>query len=96
MKQLVAVLSAAVALGGCVTSRPVALPNGIQGLAISCPGTSRDIADCMNRAGKECGGPYRILTRDGEAVTGAAIPIGQNVFFASGVKRTLIVQCGAE
>lgn len=96
MRSAIVVAAGAFILAGCITSRPVTLPNGAEGLAINCPGTARDIADCMNRAGKECGGPYRILTREGGTVTAVAMPIGQNIFFASGTKRTMIVQCGAE
>jgi len=93
MNTIYAVL-ACLLLAGCVTSRPVSLPNGVQGFAISCPGADRDIADCMNRAGKECNGPYSVVTQDGGTFTAGAIPVGQNVFFVAGVQRTLIVQCG--
>jgi hypothetical protein len=30
-------------VSGCVTSRPVALPNGTQGYAIRCPGAARSL-----------------------------------------------------
>lgn len=72
---------------GCVTSKPVRLPNGAAGLAISCPGTAHDVSDCMNKAAELCGGPYAVVTQQGEV-----IPAGEAVI-ASGVHRTLVVQC---
>jgi hypothetical protein len=52
---------------GCVTSKPVALPNGHQGLAIHCPGAARDISDCMNEAARICGGPYTVISQESES-----------------------------
>lgn len=91
----VAALLAVFSIAGCVTSRPVALPNGTQGVAINCPGAARDIADCMNEAAKVCGGKYQILDREGNVVGGAAIASGNGAVFVSGIKRTMIVKCGA-
>jgi hypothetical protein len=82
-------------LAGCVTTKPVALPSGQQGLAINCPGTARDISDCMNEAARVCGGPYKILNQGSESTGGAFIPVGNGGVFAAGRKRTLIVSCGA-
>jgi hypothetical protein len=92
---LLGALAAAASLCGCVTERPVALPNGTQGYAINCPGAARDIADCMNEAAKVCGGKYQILDRDGNVVGGAAFATGNGAVWAQGVHRTLIVSCGA-
>jgi hypothetical protein len=96
MTRTTAALLASLAVAGCVTSRPVALPNGTQGLAVNCPGAARDIADCMNEAAKVCGGKYQILDREGNVVGGAAIATGNNsAVFVNGIKRTMIVKCGA-
>jgi hypothetical protein len=95
MTRTVAALLAVLAFAGCVTSRPVALPNGTQGVAINCPGAARDIADCMNEAAKVCGGKYQILDREGNVVGGAAVASGNGAVFVSGIKRTMIVKCGA-
>lgn len=78
---------------GCVTARPVALPNGHQGFAIKCPGASRDIGDCMNEAARVCAGPYSIVTVNGETVGGAAVATGNGAVFVSGIHRTMIVEC---
>ena len=83
-----------VALAGCVTSRPVSLPDGGRGFAINCPGVARDIADCMNEAAKVCGGKYQVVTRDGLVAGGVVTPVGNGAVFAQGVHRTLIVSCG--
>src|SRR5580658_4503531 len=82
-------------ISGCVTERPVALPNGTQGYAIRCPGAARDISDCMNEAAKVCGGKYQILDREGNVVGGAAVASGNGAVFVSAIKRTMIVKCGA-
>jgi hypothetical protein len=84
---------AVVAISGCVTSRPVALPNGTQGYAIRCPGAARDISDCMNEAARLCGGKYQILDRDGNTAGGVVTPVGNSAVFFQGVHRTLIVNC---
>lgn len=81
------------AIAGCVSSRPVALPDGNQGFAINCPGTARDIGDCMNEAARVCGGKYQILTRDGLVAGGVVAPVGNSAVFVQGVHRTLIVSC---
>ena|ERR1700674_2729736 len=78
----------------CVTSRPVALPNGTQGFAIRCPGAARDIGDCMNEAARICGGKYQIVDRDGNIAGGAVVPTGSGgAVFVHGVHRTMIVSC---
>lgn len=87
---------AAILLTGCVTARPVALPNGTQGYAIGCPGAARDIGDCMNKAAEVCGGKYQILDHDGNVVGGAAVATGPNsAVWVQGVHRTLIVSCAS-
>ncbi len=83
----------ALAASACVTSRPVALPNGTQGFAIRCPGAARDIADCMNEAARICGGKYQILDPEGNVVGGAAVPVGNGAIWANSMHRTLIVSC---
>ncbi len=93
---LAGVLAAmALLLSGCVTARPVSLPNGTQGYAIRCPGAARDIGDCMNEAARVCGGKYQILDRDGNVVGGAAFASGNSAVFVNGIHRTLIVSCGS-
>jgi hypothetical protein len=87
--------AASTALCGCVTERPVALPNGTQGYAVRCPGAARDISDCMNEAARICGGKYQIVDRDGNVVGGAAFATGNGAVWMQGVHRTLIVSCGA-
>jgi hypothetical protein len=89
-----AICALVLTLSGCVTSRPVMLPNGIQALAISCPGAARDVADCMNKAAQVCGGPYQMLDRDGDVVGGAMAPVGSAAYMGA-VHRTLIIKCGA-
>jgi hypothetical protein len=91
--RLIACALAGGLLSGCVTSRPVALPNGTQGYAIRCPGAARDISDCMNKAAEVCGGKYQIVDRDGNAAGGAAVMSGNGAVWVQGVHRSLIVSC---
>lgn len=86
----------AIGVSGCVTARPVALPNGTQGYAIECPGAARDISDCMNKAAQVCGGAYHILDREGNVVGGAATTWGNSAIFVQGIHRTLIVSCSSK
>ncbi len=94
MRRLSAIVSA-LSLTAWVTSRPVALPDGTLGLAISCPRAARDIADCMNEEARICGGKYQVLDKDGNVSATAAIASGNSAVFVLGVHRTLIVKCGA-
>jgi hypothetical protein len=87
-------LIATALIGGCVSERPIALPNGTDGWAIRCPGAPRNISDCLNEAAKICGGKYQILDRDGSVIGGAAVAAGNGAVFISGIGRTLIVSCG--
>jgi hypothetical protein len=80
------------ALSGCITARPVALPDGRQGFAIKCLGAARDIGDCMNEAAKVCGGKYQVVTQDG--VAGGALHRSAMGAFVQGIHRTLLVGCG--
>ena len=86
-----------VLLAGFVTAyvktKPVVLPNGTQGYAINCPGTARDISDCMNKAAEICGGKYQILDRDGNVAGSPAIPRGRGAVWGQSVHRTLIASC---
>jgi hypothetical protein len=82
-------------LAGCVTTKPVSLPSGSQGLAINCPGHHRDISDCMNEAARVCGGPYRVIDQASESNGGAFVPAGNGGVFMQGRQRTMIVSCGA-
>ncbi len=86
-------IAAASLLTGCVTERPVRLPNGTDGWAIRCPGVERDIGDCMNEAARLCGGKYYMLDRDGNVAGGVATQVGNSSIFVQGIHRTLIVSC---
>jgi hypothetical protein len=93
VRPVLAILAATAGISGCVTARPVSLPNGTQGYAIRCPGAARDIGDCMNKAAETCGGKYQILDRDGNVSGGVATAVGNSAVFVQGVHRTLIVSC---
>jgi hypothetical protein len=87
-------MAASMTLSGCVTSRPVALPNGSEGLAIDCS-RADNIADCMNYAAEKCGGPYRVFGQENRKVPHAS-GSGDTVSITNSVDRVLIVQCGKE
>ena len=81
-------------LSGCVTSEPVALPDGSEGLAIDCS-RGGNIADCMNYAAEVCGGPYRVFGQENHSTPVATESAGM-ISVTNSVDRVLIVQCGAE
>ncbi|MBU9386604.1 hypothetical protein KTE71_03680 [Burkholderia multivorans] len=83
MKQAIALL--AVTLVGCAASvKPVAVPDGTQGYAISCDGSADDWTSCYNAAANACGGKYRIVNTDSSSTPTGLGPL---------VRRSLIVSC---
>lgn len=91
-KRIVAVI--ALMLAGCAPT-PIILPDGHQGYSVDCSGLCCNIGDCMNKAAKVCGGPYRILTAGSESSGGMLVPAGTGAVMVSGMQRTMIVECGA-
>lgn len=90
MKYLI--YAAVLMLAACVP-KPIILPDGRQGYSIDCSGLCCDIGDCMNKAAKVCGGPYRVLESNGESTGGAVVPVGNGAVFMQGIHRTMIVSC---
>lgn len=78
---------------GCVTTKPVSLPSGQQGVAVHCSGAARSWSDCMNAAGAACGGAYDIVSENGESVGGMATPVGNSAMFVHAIHREMIVSC---
>ena len=93
---VLASLALSMTVAGCITSRPVALPNGTQGLAIDCSQGGNNIADCMNYAAETCGGPYRIFGQEDRSKPVATTASSGTVLITNSVSRVLIVQCGKE
>jgi hypothetical protein len=87
--RLIAVFSAAI-LSGCVSARPIILPDGTRGQIIRCGGTARDMGSCYEKAGKICPTGYNIEQQNESngifvnPVSGMAFPT---------VNRSLIIQC---
>lgn len=44
-------------VAGCISSSPVALPDGQSGYTSRCPGAEHDIGDCTNAAAEYCQRP---------------------------------------
>jgi hypothetical protein len=80
------------ALTACVTARPLTLPNGQRGQAISCPGTLRSMADCYVKAGEACPAGYDVIDASGESHPMMTVVNGTLVA-GSVVTRSLMVQC---
>lgn len=80
-RQALLLVGVSLALGGCVTVKPVQLPNGKAGHAITCDTATR----CMNEAAKLCGGPYQVL----HSQTNTAIANGYG-----GSETEMVVECG--
>lgn len=81
MRREVLLLGIALTLGGCVTVKPVQLPSGKAGHAITCDTAAR----CMNEAAKLCGGPYQVI----QSQTNTAIANGYG-----GSETEMVVECG--
>ena len=79
-------------LAGCVTARPLTLPSGQHGQAISCPGTLRSMADCYVKAGEVCPAGYDVVDASGETHPMMTVVNGTLVA-GSVVTRSLMVQC---
>lgn len=94
MGRLLAVSATAATLSGCVTARPVALPDGSQGFSIRCDGAARDVSSCMNKAAEVCGGPYKVVAGSNELNGGVIAPVGNGSVFVAGRHRNVIVACG--
>lgn len=87
------IAATAALVAGCVpVPRPVSLPDGSTGYSVRC---HRDIGNCMNEAAQVCGGKYQILDRDGDVIGSAVMPAGNGAIVARGIRKTLIVRCGA-
>jgi hypothetical protein len=87
-----ATILAAVALAGCVTARPLTLPNGQQGEVIRCNGMARSMADCYEKAGATCPKGYDIVDANGEAHP-MIVANNSSLIGGSVVHRSLMVQC---
>lgn len=81
-------------LAGCISNKPVALPDGTAGLAIDCSGTAYNWSHCMNKAAKACAGPYQVLSQDGNSPGVIVIP-GAVPMLMNAINRTMLVKCGA-
>lgn len=90
------VLALLPALAGCVTSKPVNLPNGQIGYVIQCDGAARDMGDCMNHAGKLCGGPYQVVNNDESSSAAMGMPVGTGYMVVPAQKRRMVIQCAPD
>lgn len=85
------ILVAALLLAACHPTRMVKLPDGTEGLVVDCSGTRKNISHCMDKAAKECGGPYEIISQDASSPGGMLLP-NSNII-AHAINRSLIVKC---
>ncbi len=96
-KGLFYLLPPALLLMGCVsTAKPVSLPDGTRGFAVTCDDGTGSVAECMNRAAKVCGGPYQVHGPSASGGQSAAlVPIGTNgaSMFALPGPQTILVSC---
>lgn len=81
-----------VALAGCATSTPIALPGGGHGFAIECPHPGQ----CYNKAAEVCAPRSYELVDKGMMVEGGFTGAGQYSSGAFGSKTTLVVRCNAK
>jgi hypothetical protein len=86
------ILIIAAVLAGCVTARPLTLPNGAHGEVIRCNGMARSMADCYEKAGEACPKGYDIVDENGEAHP-LVMANSNAIVGGSVVHRSLMVQC---
>ena len=83
----------AVLLAGCVTQKPLYLPDGRQGYAIECSGNGQTWNECFQRAGEICkGAGYQVVNQNGDAGT---VVTGSQYGVVGGTvqKRGLVIAC---
>lgn len=81
-------------LAGCVTVKPVRLPDGTQGYSLNCRPGQHEWASCMNKAAELCHGPYQIVSQNSQTSGGAYIQNGQyGGTYVQGTQNELIVAC---
>lgn len=80
-------------LGGCVTSKPVSLPDGQVGHIISCDGGVQDISACMNKAAELCGGAYNVISQDQYMIGTTSVVYGNTATATGAIERKLVVAC---
>ena len=78
-------------LVGCATARPLTLPNGTQGQAVSCNTAGLSMADCYVKAGQVCPAGYDILDAEGEAHP-LIVASGSSLVAGSIVSRSLLIK----
>jgi hypothetical protein len=76
-------------LSGCVSNKPVALPDGRQGIAVDCSGVGYNWSYCMNKAADACHGPYDVVMQDGNSP--GTVQVGTMAVAAQ--NRTMVVAC---
>ncbi len=103
MVQKIALVAATLLLSGCITTKEVAMPDGTQAISISCNGTARDMADCMNKAAEVCEGPYTVLNSSEKNsgtyaqgnMHGTQNSASGSVVAVPVIKRSLLISCDA-
>lgn len=90
-------LSAAL-LTGCVSSKPVYLPDGTMGLNVSCDGGMHNFSDCAAKAGEMCGPKgYKVVDQQGAEIPFAMIQSNNGGTYGQAgrvVTRNMFVKCG--
>ena len=96
MIKTIILLLAALALGGCATSRTIIGQDGKPLHKISCDGSALSIDACYEKAGEICGSAgYDIAKQDGSATPFFIAGSGGSFTAGSIVSRTVLVRCKA-
>ncbi|MES2249206.1 MAG: hypothetical protein V4645_18140 [Pseudomonadota bacterium] len=87
------ILAAALALGGCATSRTITGQDGKPLHKISCDGSVLSIDACYEKAGELCGSAgYDIVNQNG-SVTPFFVASGGSFTSGAAVYRTVLARC---
>jgi len=71
-------------LTGCAVAKPTYLPDGRQGVSISCDGQAQGMAACYEKAGELCGSRgYDIVNREQQSSPTGSASVGRYGAFGS-------------
>ena len=97
MRGKLALVSAAIALGGCASAKEIYTPDGRKGYTVQCPsagGIQNDWGKCFAKAGEICGARgYDILERSSDgSIDRQAFGSGKGEA-VTGQTRVMVIQC---
>ena len=93
-KLVLACLCGVCLTAGCATAKRITGPDGGELISIDCSGYGNNMGNCLERAGKECGGRgYEILMGGTNNFGPMASSGTYGMFMAPAVSREIVIRC---